>query len=63
MVDVLNAEPERGPDRAAGLARRIWRMEQQAIRFSLPELGIPVVHWDGERAWTSRCARIPAGSC
>jgi hypothetical protein len=22
-------------------------MEQQAIRFSLRELGIPLVHWDG----------------
>jgi hypothetical protein len=22
-------------------------MEQQAIRFSLRELGVPVVHWDG----------------
>jgi hypothetical protein len=22
-------------------------MEQEAIRFSLRELGIPVVHWDG----------------
>jgi hypothetical protein len=30
------------------MARRIWRMEQQAIRFSLRELGVPVVHWDGE---------------
>ncbi len=30
------------------LARRLWRMEQDAIRFSLRELGIPVVHWDGE---------------
>jgi hypothetical protein len=34
----------RGADR---MARRIWRMEQEAIRFSLRELGIPVVHWDG----------------
>jgi uncharacterized protein (DUF58 family) len=51
VVDVLNAEPpsrplsrQRGGDR---VARRIWRMEQDAIRFSLRELGIPVVHWDG----------------
>jgi uncharacterized protein (DUF58 family) len=51
VVDVLNAEP---PSRPGGLmrgadrmARRIWRMEQEAIRFSLRELGIPVVHWDG----------------
>jgi uncharacterized protein (DUF58 family) len=47
VVDVLNAEP---PDRrrsADRMARRIWRMEQEAIRFSLRELGVPVVHWDG----------------
>jgi uncharacterized protein (DUF58 family) len=53
VVDVLCAEPganlsRRLRDRRAiSLARRIWRMEQQAIRFSLRELGIPVVHWDG----------------
>ena len=29
------------------MTRRIWRMEQQAIRFSLRELGVPVVQWDG----------------
>ena len=29
------------------MARRIWQMEQEAIRFSLRELGVPVVHWDG----------------
>jgi uncharacterized protein (DUF58 family) len=29
------------------MARRLWQMEQQAIRFSLRELGVPVVHWDG----------------
>jgi uncharacterized protein (DUF58 family) len=29
------------------IARRLWRMEQQAIRFSLRELGVPVVHWNG----------------
>jgi uncharacterized protein (DUF58 family) len=54
VVDVLCAEPDVSSgllgtrDRAmARLARRIWRMEQDAIRFSLRELGIPVVHWDG----------------
>ncbi|MGI9007732.1 MAG: DUF58 domain-containing protein [Streptosporangiaceae bacterium] len=54
VLDVLTAEPgigsawQRRRDRAmAGLARRIWRMEQDAIRFSLRELGIPVVGWDG----------------
>ncbi len=61
VVDVLNAEPparQRMPSwgglggsapRASTdrMARRIWRMEQEAIRFSLRELGVPVVHWDG----------------
>lgn len=54
VVDVLTAGPDIGStwrrrrDRAlAGLASRIWRMEQDAIRFSLRELGIPVVYWDG----------------
>ena len=57
VVDVLNAEPPARPrmpswgglGRASTdrMARRIWRMEQEAIRFSLRELGVPVVHWDG----------------
>jgi uncharacterized protein (DUF58 family) len=51
VVDVLTAAPTaRSRDRVAGLARRIWRLEQQAIRFSLTELGIPVVHWDGQQS-------------
>ena len=50
VVDVLNTEPparRRPEDR---MARRIWRMEQEAIRFSLREIGVPVVHWDGEES-------------
>ena len=55
VLDVLCAEPDIGTgrigsrDRAmARLARRVWRMEQDAIRFSLRELGIPVATWDGD---------------
>jgi uncharacterized protein (DUF58 family) len=48
VVDVLAAEPDGFRTRTGGLARRIWRLEQQAIRFSLTELGIPVVRWDGQ---------------
>jgi len=51
VVDVLNVSPParrlalpRGTDT---LARKVWQMEQQAIRFSLRELGVPVVHWNG----------------
>ena len=47
VVDVLNAQPPVRPNLTDRLARRIWRMEQDAIRFSLRELGLPVVHWDG----------------
>ena len=50
IVDVLNTEPRTGRAPIGRLARRIWRMEQEAIRFSLRELGIPVVHWDGEQS-------------
>ncbi len=47
VVDVLTAEPPLRRSFTDVLARRIWRMEQQAIRFSLRELGIPVLPWDG----------------
>ncbi len=47
VVDVLNADPPVRPRSADRMARRIWQMEQEAIRFSLRELGVPVVHWDG----------------
>jgi len=47
VVDVLNAEPPTRTQSTDRMARQIWRMEQEAIRFSLRELGIPVVHWDG----------------
>ena len=47
VVDVLNAEPPARRLFADVAARRIWRMEQLAIRFSLRELGVPVVPWDG----------------
>jgi uncharacterized protein (DUF58 family) len=47
IVNVLNHEPGTGTTTLSRLARRIWRMEQQAVSFSLHELGIPVVHWDG----------------
>jgi uncharacterized protein (DUF58 family) len=61
VVDVLNAEPPARHDAADRLARKLWRMEQQAIRFSLRELAVPVVHWDGAQSldlplapWTRR---------
>ncbi len=47
VVDVLTAEPPHRRAFADNAARRIWNLEQQAIRFSLRELGVPVVAWDG----------------
>ena len=47
VVDVLNAEPQHDRSTLSGLATRMWRLEQQAIRFSLTQIGVPVVHWDG----------------
>jgi uncharacterized protein (DUF58 family) len=47
VIDVLNTEPPTRRYFADAAARRIWRMEQQAIRFSLRELGVPVLPWDG----------------
>ncbi|HSZ41083.1 MAG TPA: DUF58 domain-containing protein [Trebonia sp.] len=48
VMDVLNVDPPASRfSFVDDIAARIWRMEQQAIRFSLRELGIPVVHWDG----------------
>ncbi|MGH3249119.1 MAG: DUF58 domain-containing protein [Trebonia sp.] len=47
VIDVLNTEPPTRRYFADTAARRIWNMEQQAIRFSLRELGVPVLPWDG----------------
>jgi uncharacterized protein (DUF58 family) len=47
VVDVLNAEPPARRRLDDRMARQIWQMEQEAIRFSLSQLGVPVVPWDG----------------
>jgi uncharacterized protein (DUF58 family) len=47
VVDVLNTEPRHDGSKLSGLTTRVWRLEQQAIRFSLTQIGVPVVHWDG----------------
>ena len=49
VVDVLNTQPPARRGQTDRMARRLWQMEQEAIRFSLRELGVPVVHWDGEQ--------------
>jgi uncharacterized protein (DUF58 family) len=47
VIDVLNSAPGRDGSRLSSLAGRLWRLEQDAIRFSLTQIGVPVVHWDG----------------
>jgi uncharacterized protein (DUF58 family) len=47
VVDVLNADPPRRRGYADVVAGRVWRLEQDSIRFSLRELGVPIVPWDG----------------
>lgn len=47
VIDVLNAEPAHDGSRMSRLTTRTWRLEQQAVRFSLTQIGVPVVHWDG----------------
>jgi uncharacterized protein (DUF58 family) len=47
VVDVLNAEPSPGRSRLSQLTGQLWRLEQEAVRFSLTQIGVPVVHWDG----------------
>jgi uncharacterized protein (DUF58 family) len=47
-IDVLNSEPSHDGSRLSRLTTRMWHLEQQAVRFSLTQIGIPVVHWNGE---------------
>jgi uncharacterized protein (DUF58 family) len=39
------------------MARQIWQMEHEAVRFSLRELGVAVVHWDGVQSLDLPLAR------
>jgi uncharacterized protein (DUF58 family) len=48
IIDVLNSEPGNDGSKVSDLTRRVWRLEQQAIRFSMLQLGVPVVQWDGQ---------------
>jgi uncharacterized protein (DUF58 family) len=51
VIDVLAHEPRQTtggkPDHLDALALRLWRLDRQAVRFVLGELGVPVVTWDG----------------
>jgi uncharacterized protein (DUF58 family) len=60
VVDVLNTEPYVRPtSTAAGLALRLWRLEQRAMRGQLSDLGARVVAWDGRGPIESALAALP----
>lgn len=46
VVDVLRREPAApARSRTSDLALRIWRLDRDALRFSLESTGIPVISW------------------
>ncbi|WP_326853290.1 DUF58 domain-containing protein [Actinocrinis sp.] len=48
VVEIPAGDPRVDPtDEAAGFALRLWRLDREALRFSLAERGIPVVAWNG----------------
>jgi uncharacterized protein (DUF58 family) len=57
VVDVLNDAPQQGSSTLSNLTVRLWRLEQQAIRFSLTEIGVPVTHWNGASSLDEPLAR------
>jgi len=49
VVEITAGEPRLDPeDPGAPLALRLWRLDREALRFSLTERGMPVVAWDAE---------------
>jgi uncharacterized protein (DUF58 family) len=49
VVEIPAGEPRPDPeDPGAPLALRLWRLDREALRFSLTERGMPVVVWEGE---------------
>lgn len=48
IVDVLSALPEHDTSSLSALTARLWKLEQEAMRFSLMQIGVPVAHWNGQ---------------
>jgi uncharacterized protein (DUF58 family) len=48
IVDVLSALPEHDSTTLSALTARLWKLEQEAMRYSLTQIGVPVAHWDGQ---------------
>ncbi len=62
VVDVLTVEPpDVGTGRRSQLALRLWRLEREAMRYRLADLGIGVRRWDGDGPVDPPAARRPAG--
>jgi len=48
VVEIPTGGPRVSPqDDSAQVALRLWRLDREALRFSLVERGMPVVVWDG----------------
>ena len=47
IVDVLSSLPEHDSSTLSALTARLWKLEQEAMRYSLTQIGVPVTHWDG----------------
>lgn len=48
VIEVPTGDPRVDPsDEGAEFALRLWRLDREALHFSLVERGIPVVAWDG----------------
>ena len=68
VIDVLAHEPAptssagARPDHLDALALRLWRLDLQAVRFVLGELGVPVVSWDGSGAAGSGAGSAATGA-
>lgn len=62
IIDVLSVEPSipRPHNLEDELALRLWRLDRQAMRTRLGELGITVVGWDGRRALDEVLAPLAA---
>jgi uncharacterized protein (DUF58 family) len=49
VVEIPIGDPRVAPtDQVEQLALRLWRLDREAVRFSLIERGVPVVPWQGE---------------
>lgn len=61
VLDVLTVDPpEVGPGRRSQLTLRLWRLEREAMRVRLADIGIEVRRWDGDGPVEAPLARRSA---